>query len=118
MDKQTFTYDEAQNFLIKNNYNIYLGEPILGKPYNEYNYEGKIALVVGNERYGITSNWYQYDHFKVFIPMYGEMKSLNVSIAGSILMYEVKMKKELLWKLFEKTGKIEYYIKYKNMDSE
>lgn len=92
------TYEEAQNFLIKNNYNIYLGEPILGKPYNEYNYEGKIALVVGNERYGITSNWYQYDHLKVFIPMYGEMKSLNVSIAGSILMYEVKMKKELLKK--------------------
>lgn len=23
------------------------------------------------------------------------------------------MKKELLWKLFEKTGKIEYYMKYK-----
>jgi len=23
------------------------------------------------------------------------------------------MKKELLWKLFEKTGKIEYYLKYK-----
>lgn len=23
------------------------------------------------------------------------------------------MKKELLWKLFQKTGKIEYYLKYK-----
>ena len=60
--------------------------------------DGKVAIIVGNERYGITSNWYQYNHLKVFIPMYGEMKSLNVSIAASILMYEVKMKKELLKK--------------------
>lgn len=89
------TYEIAQNYLIKNNYNIYLGEPILGKPYNEYLYDGKIAIVVGNERYGIESKWYEYDHNKVFIPMFGEMKSLNVSIAGSILMYEAKMKKEL-----------------------
>lgn len=26
------------------------------------------------------------------------------------------MKKELLWSLFKKTGKIEYYIKYKELD--
>lgn len=26
------------------------------------------------------------------------------------------MKKELLWNLFKKTGKIEYYIKYKELD--
>lgn len=89
------TYEFAQEYLIKNKYNIYLGEPILGKPYNEYSYDGNIAIVVGNERYGIESKWYEYDHLKVFIPMFGEMKSLNVSIAGSILMYEAKMKKEL-----------------------
>lgn len=89
-------YEDAQKYLIENKYNIYLGEPILGKPYNEYDYSGKVAIVVGNERYGIISKWYEYDHLKVFIPMYGEMKSLNVSIAGSILMYEVKMKKELM----------------------
>lgn len=28
------------------------------------------------------------------------------------------MNKELLWKLFEKTGKIEYYLKYKNIEKE
>lgn len=28
------------------------------------------------------------------------------------------MKKELLWKLFEKTGKIEYYMKYKELENE
>ena len=89
-------YQEAQQYLLNNNYNIYLGEPILGKSFNEYSYNGKTAIVVGNERYGINSKWYENEHKKVFIPMFGEMTSLNVSIAGSILMYEVKMKKELL----------------------
>lgn len=28
------------------------------------------------------------------------------------------MDKELLWKLFEKTGKIEYYLKYKDLTKE
>lgn len=28
------------------------------------------------------------------------------------------MKKELLWDLFKNTGKIEYYLKYKEMEKE
>lgn len=28
------------------------------------------------------------------------------------------MNKKLLWELFKKTGKIEYYIKYKNIDKD
>jgi len=28
------------------------------------------------------------------------------------------MNKELLWQLFEKTGKIEYYLKYKKVSKE
>ena len=35
------SYEEAQQYLLINNYDIYLGEPILGKPYNEYDYNDK-----------------------------------------------------------------------------
>ncbi len=28
------------------------------------------------------------------------------------------MKKEMLWELFKQTGKIEYYMKWKEMDKE
>lgn len=28
------------------------------------------------------------------------------------------MKKQLLWDLFKKTGKVEYYIKYKKLEEE
>ena len=86
------TYEEAQEYLIKNDYNIYLGEPELGTNYKDLEYIGKTVIVVGNERFGINKNWYDNKHIKVFIPMYGEMTSLNVGVAASILMYEVKHK--------------------------
>lgn len=88
------TYLEAQNFLLENKYDIYLGEPLLGSNYCELAYEKKMAIVVGSERYGINKEWYNHPHIKVFIPMYGEMGSLNVGVAASIMLYEARMKKE------------------------
>lgn len=94
LDVYQASYEDAQNLLLAVGYDIYLGEPILGKPYDEYEYDGKTAIVIGSERFGINSNWYNNKHKKVYIPMYGIMTSLNVGVAGAILMYEIKQKKE------------------------
>ena len=88
------SYDDAQKFLLDNNFDIYLGEPLLGKNYKEYNYDTKTALVVGNERFGINENWYNNKNKKVFIPMVGNQNSLNVAVAASIISYEIFMKKK------------------------
>ena len=88
------TYSSVLNFLLENNYDIFLGEPNLGKDYQEYDYNGKIAIVIGNERFGINPDWYNHKHKKVFIPMEGHNNSLNVSVAASILMYEAYMKRK------------------------
>ncbi len=89
----SLSYDEALNFLLNNGYNIYLGEPILGKNYQEYDYNEKVALVMGNERFGINQDWYNHQHKAVYIPMEGNQNSLNVAIATSIIAYEIYMKK-------------------------
>ena len=89
----SMNYDDAQKFLINNNYDIYLGEPKLGKNYQEYDYKNKTALVFGNERFGINKKWYDNKHIEVFIPMEGEQNSINVSVAASIIAYEAYMKK-------------------------
>jgi len=88
------SYENTIKYLLDNNYDIYLGEPILGKPYNDYDYNGKVAIVVGNERFGINSDWYNHKSKKVFIPMEGTQNSLNVSIALSIIAYEAYMKRK------------------------
>lgn len=86
-------YQEALKWLLDNNYTIFLGEPKLGKDYQYYDYQGKIAIVVGNERFGINNDWYNHPHQKVFIPMFGNNNSLNVGVAASILIYEAMMKR-------------------------
>lgn len=87
------TYDEVHSWLLDNGYTIFLGEPNLGRSYREYDYKGKIAIVVGSERFGINSDWYNHKHEKVFIPMYGSNNSLNVGVAASILIYEATMRR-------------------------
>jgi outer membrane protein len=86
--KQVEYMQPVQQKLLELNYDIFLGEPVLGKSYDEYDYKGNVAIVIGNERYGIDPKWYESKHKKVYIPMEGLMGSLNVSVAGSILLFE------------------------------
>lgn len=86
------TFENAQKFLLENNYTIYLGEPELGENCFNKKFSSKSAIVIGSERFGINKKWYMETHEKIFIPMYGEMKSLNVGVAASILMYQLKNK--------------------------
>lgn len=88
------SYDDALKYLLDNNYDIFLGEPKLGLNYQEYDYKGKIAIVVGNERFGINPKWYENQNKKVYIPMEGNQNSLNVGVAASILAYEAYMKRK------------------------
>lgn len=48
------------------------------------------ALIVGNEGKGIDPDLLQQADQKVYIPIYGQAESLNVSIAGAVLMYHLK----------------------------
>lgn len=89
----SMSYNEAQDFINAYKFNAYLGEPKLGLNYQEYDYDEKVAIVVGNERFGINPDWYNHKNKMVYIPMDGCQNSLNVGVAASILAYEVYMKK-------------------------
>ena len=45
------------------------------------------AIVLGNEGNGVEDIWHQHADFVIKIPMYGKAESLNVAIAGGIIMY-------------------------------
>lgn len=93
VDTLQLNYNDAQKLLLDNGYDIFLGEPKLGLDYKSYDYNGKIAIVVGNERYGINNDWYLNQHKKVYIPMEGRQNSINVSVAACILAYEAYMRR-------------------------
>lgn len=61
------------------------------KSVNIYSWQPKfpLALIVGNEKTGVTANLLKYCDTAVHLPMKGKKKSLNVSVAAGIAMYEI-----------------------------
>ncbi len=57
--------------------------------YNEQNYKGGVAIVIGSEGYGMNKLVAKNCDFLVKIPMKGKVNSLNASVSAAIMMYEV-----------------------------
>lgn len=72
-------------------YRILLADTDSARAYYELAYPGRIALVMGAEKYGISKPFYEAQHESVMIPMLGDMDSLNVGVAATILLYEAAM---------------------------
>ena len=66
------------------------GADIHGKDYS-YNtdFSGPCALIIGSEGKGISNLTLKKCDLLVKIPMVGKINSLNASVAGGIMMYEV-----------------------------
>jgi 23S rRNA (guanosine2251-2'-O)-methyltransferase len=56
--------------------------------YYEQDYQGSIALVIGNEGKGIRRFVKEKCDFLVKIPMHGKIESLNASVAGALVLFE------------------------------
>lgn len=57
--------------------------------YRKIDYSGKIVLIIGNEGTGMSRIVKDQCDFIAKIPMYGTTNSLNASVAGGIMIYEV-----------------------------
>jgi len=55
----------------------------------EIDYSGPIAIVIGSEGKGIRRLVREQCDFLARIPVYGRLSSLNASVAGALVMYEV-----------------------------
>jgi 23S rRNA (guanosine2251-2'-O)-methyltransferase len=60
-----------------------------GQSYDEIDYKMNCAIVLGAEGHGLHEQVRKKCDFLVSIPMLGSVPSLNVSVAGAIVMYEV-----------------------------
>ena len=70
-------------------YGAYLRD---GKPYNSVRYEQPCAVLIGNEGNGITDRTIERVSDRVFIPMQGEIESLNAAIAAALIMYKMALR--------------------------
>lgn len=58
------------------------------------NLKGPLALVIGSEGEGISRLVKESCDFLVEIPMYGNINSLNASVAAAVLMYEISRQRQ------------------------
>ncbi|MEE1237672.1 MAG: TrmH family RNA methyltransferase, partial [Turicibacter sp.] len=62
-----------------------------GKPLGEIEETVKMAFILGNEGQGVSSEVLSSTDENIFIEMSQNIESLNVSIAGSIIMYHFRL---------------------------
>jgi RNA methyltransferase, TrmH family len=64
--------------------------------YHTQDYTQPSALVVGTEATGLSQIWRDEATQNIIIPMQGEIDSMNVSVAGAILIFEAKRQRGFL----------------------
>jgi len=65
-----------------------VGADMDGLPMSEVNLRGSVAVVLGSEGSGLSPKLRERCDAIVSIPLAGGLESLNVSVAGALLMYE------------------------------
>jgi RNA methyltransferase, TrmH family len=84
----------AIEWLRRHRFTVYLADTDDARNYRAIDYRGRVAFVVGSERYGISKAWYEPGFDRVALPMLGRADSLNVSVSASILLYEARAQQD------------------------
>jgi TrmH family RNA methyltransferase len=80
--------DSALRWLQARRFRIVAADPAAPQSYRDVDYRGRIAIVLGSERYGLAPFWQDAADACVSIPMLGVADSLNVGHAAALLLYE------------------------------
>lgn len=67
---------------------IYVAEADAELAYDEIDWTGPSAIVIGNETSGVSSDAFARAHGRVGIPLANSLESLNAGVAGSVILFE------------------------------
>lgn len=83
-------YDDYQDFMARNpGVKLYMATTKAGKTYCEVSYEPDCYIMFGKESAGIPEEYLiEHEDTCVRIPMIGDIRSLNLSNAVAIVLYE------------------------------
>ncbi len=85
---------EAVTLLKQNGYRVVASSSHKGKPLQEVDLTGPLALLVGNEGVGLTPEILAEADALVRIPHAARVESLNAGIAASIMLYEAARQRQ------------------------
>ncbi|MDL2222309.1 23S rRNA (guanosine(2251)-2'-O)-methyltransferase RlmB [Parabacteroides sp. OttesenSCG-928-N08] len=81
--------NSAIRFLKESGVTVYAATEKATELYTDITYDGPVAIVMGSEDTGVSMENLRICDQMIKIPLFGSIGSLNVSVASSILMYEV-----------------------------
>ena len=83
-----FSFERIKILLKKEKFKIIISDVDAKIPYNKVNLKEKIALVMGPEKSKVSNDFKKISDCVIGIPMYGDVDSLNLSVATSIILAE------------------------------
>jgi len=87
-------FAEAQDLAMLSNYDIVVAMLNDACDLYEAQFGNKVAIVIGSEAHGVCVEVASCATKKIKIPMCGKAESLNASVAGGIIMYEIFRRRE------------------------
>ena len=72
---------------------------------DDIDFSQPVALVMGNEKEGVSELMKASADYRIKIPMYGFVQSFNISVAAAICLYHISQKRKQLGKMSELTVK-------------
>ena len=87
---EDITLSEFYDFIKDNTIKTYVTSLDNAKPYHTISYAKRSMVILGNEGNGVSKEIIEMCDQAITIPMYGDIESLNVSIAAALCMYKVR----------------------------
>jgi TrmH family RNA methyltransferase len=84
---QTSNMPDLATYLREKGLRLVGADAKLGRAWGEGLWEGGVALILGNEARGLSDDVRPYVEAWAGLPIVGKAESLNVAIAGGVLMY-------------------------------
>ena len=84
------TLSEFYDFIKDNTIKTYVTSLENAKPYHTILYPKRTMIILGNEGNGVSREIIEMCDQAITIPMYGDIESLNVSIAAALCMYKIR----------------------------
>lgn len=81
--------EEAVHDLHESGYTVYAADAHQGTNMWDIEWPDRMALVMGNEAWGMPEEEEALADARVSVPLFGKAESLNVSAAAAVLLYEV-----------------------------
>ncbi|WP_419147202.1 tRNA (guanosine(18)-2'-O)-methyltransferase TrmH [Pseudoalteromonas 'SMAR'] len=80
--------------------------------FREIDYTKPTAIIVGQERLGISDRALEHADQHIVIPMQGMVQSLNVSVAAALILYEAQRQRDAAG-LYQRTDMMDPVVKHK-----